>query len=612
MNIIGLTGGIGSGKSTVAKQLAAAGIAVVDADVVAREVVEPGQPALDALQSRFGEGIIGTDGRLDRAALGAIAFSSEQARRDLEAITHPAIAAATAAKFAALRDKGASVVVYEAPVLLEAGRRDLVDGLVVVTAPRAIQIERVVARGGLTAEQAAARIDAQMPQDEKAALADIVIDNAGELPALRAQVSALIDRVRAGWPSEDEAMSEALRPIVDPGPTLVTGYPGIVARAVVERLVARGDDLRVLVSSEMADAARRHLHAEWIRHGRPGPEPRVLEGWLPGIDWGLTGAEIHALLAEVRTVYHLVDVEDWLASPDTIRDEVSTGTRELLVVLQAAKKLRGTIVLSSAFAAGRQTSVVSESALDHEASPRTPFERARFHAESLVRAAEWCTPSIVVRPSLLTGPYGLAARPTSAKEANAPQPPFANLVRLVGAWSTGVALPVPGDGEVPFHWVPTDHVADFLVHVGSTDEYWGRTFNVTAPDPPTVSEALAVVAAELGKPPPRPTGVSPKLAGFLVNLPVVRRMNRAPQEFVNLVTHLALFERAGAEEVERRAGLSWSEFADAARISVKDVGLFEGDHSSAEELADDSGRLDLRQGHSTEDLGDGSQPIDLG
>src|SRR3954471_7645608 len=143
------------------------GAAVIDADQLARKIVEPGQPALAELVARFGAAILTADGQLDRKRLGAIAFADEAARRDLGRITHPRIAAASAQAIATWSDAGANVVFYEAPLLVENRAHLGLAGLVVVSAPPEVQIERVIARDNLLPEEAAARLAAQLPLAEK-------------------------------------------------------------------------------------------------------------------------------------------------------------------------------------------------------------------------------------------------------------------------------------------------------------------------------------------------------------------------------------------------------------------------------------------------------------
>ncbi|MDQ1582126.1 MAG: dephospho-CoA kinase [Microbacteriaceae bacterium] len=183
--MIGLTGGIASGKSVVARRLAEHGAIHIDADQLARQVVEPGTAGLAAIAERFGPGVIAPDGSLDRAALGAIIFSDEDSRLALNAITHPAIKQLTKQIIQEAEERDPSaVVVYDVPLLVEASvdkdyhRFDLV---VVVSASRQTRIERLVELRGLTPEDAALRLNSQAADDERLAVADVVIDSDGTL-----------------------------------------------------------------------------------------------------------------------------------------------------------------------------------------------------------------------------------------------------------------------------------------------------------------------------------------------------------------------------------------------------------------------------------------------
>ncbi len=191
MRVIGLTGGIASGKSTVARMLAERGIPVIDADQLARDAVEPGRPALDAIVALCGATVLQGDGTLDRKELGGRVFADPGLRRRLEAILHPAIKALAEERLAELRRKGEAVAVYMAPLLIEAGAIDRVDELWVVYVDRETQITRAMERDGISREEAGQRLAAQMPMDEKRAHGRVVIDNCGTLGDLEERVLAL-------------------------------------------------------------------------------------------------------------------------------------------------------------------------------------------------------------------------------------------------------------------------------------------------------------------------------------------------------------------------------------------------------------------------------------
>ncbi len=196
--IIGLTGGIASGKSTVAKILRELGAPIVDADQVARDVVEPGTPALEEIVARFGPEVVDADGRLERKRLGDIVFADDDARAALNAIIHPRIAAASQQRIAALAAAGEPIVVYEAALIVENKLTSWMEALIVVSVSRDVQVQRLMARDGIDAIAAEARLAAQLPLEDKVAVADYVVDNSGTLEQTRAQVERLWARIKNG------------------------------------------------------------------------------------------------------------------------------------------------------------------------------------------------------------------------------------------------------------------------------------------------------------------------------------------------------------------------------------------------------------------------------
>ena len=179
---VGLTGGIGSGKSTVSAMLSARGAVVIDYDLLAREVVDPGSPAMRAIAERFGDDVVAADGTLDRPALGALVFADPDALNDLNGITHPAIGA-----LAAAREESAgpdAIVVHDNPLLIEMGAAKRCDVVLVVDVPEDVQIERLVTIRGMSETDARARLSAQASREERTGAADLLIDNTGPLDEL--------------------------------------------------------------------------------------------------------------------------------------------------------------------------------------------------------------------------------------------------------------------------------------------------------------------------------------------------------------------------------------------------------------------------------------------
>ncbi|MDY0190295.1 MAG: dephospho-CoA kinase [Desulfuromonas sp.] len=192
--ILGVTGGIASGKSTVAKMLGEMGALVISADELARELVLPGSAVLLQVQKRFGAQMLKSDGTLDRKRLGDYVFSRPEARRELEEIMHPAIAELSKKRLlqaSRTQEKTGGLVVYEAPLLFEAGARDRVDRVLTVTVAEDVQLRRLQKRDSCSIADAKKRVAAHIPQSEKVRLADYVIDNSADRDALQHRVAAL-------------------------------------------------------------------------------------------------------------------------------------------------------------------------------------------------------------------------------------------------------------------------------------------------------------------------------------------------------------------------------------------------------------------------------------
>ncbi|GIP15466.1 dephospho-CoA kinase [Paenibacillus montaniterrae] len=195
--LIGLTGGIASGKSTVSALFVKHGALLVDADQVAREVVEPGEPALLQIIEQFGEQVLNADGSLNRQALGALVFSDVDKLKQLEQITHPAIRARMQEKFKLYKHQQPdALIIADIPLLYETKQTHLYEGIVVVYIPRSMQIERLMKRNHLSEKEAADRIALQMDIEEKKKLADWIIDNSSTLEHTEQQVIELVKRLR--------------------------------------------------------------------------------------------------------------------------------------------------------------------------------------------------------------------------------------------------------------------------------------------------------------------------------------------------------------------------------------------------------------------------------
>lgn len=191
---VGLTGGVASGKSTVSTMLAELGAVIIDADKLAREVVERGTPGLVAVIAEFGDEVLTADGDLDRAAVGAIVFADPERRKALEAIVHPLVFERIITLEQAATDE--DIVVHDIPLLAESGRADTFDAVIVVDAPEDVQVARMITDRGWTEAEARSRIAAQASREDRLAVATYVIDNTGDLDQLRSQVADVFALLR--------------------------------------------------------------------------------------------------------------------------------------------------------------------------------------------------------------------------------------------------------------------------------------------------------------------------------------------------------------------------------------------------------------------------------
>ncbi|WJY94839.1 Dephospho-CoA kinase [Corynebacterium felinum] len=195
MKKIGLTGGIGSGKSTVAQLLAHAGLPIIDADKIAREIVEPGQPVLRQLADTFGEDILNPDGTLNRALLAQRAFATPEATEKLNTITHPAIEQRTHELFTQAASEGHQWAVWDMPLLVDKGHHTAMDVVIVVDVESETRVQRLVTHRGLDETDARARINAQIDDDQRRAAADYIIDNNSTPEKLAPQVATILEKI---------------------------------------------------------------------------------------------------------------------------------------------------------------------------------------------------------------------------------------------------------------------------------------------------------------------------------------------------------------------------------------------------------------------------------
>lgn len=354
---VGLTGGIGSGKSTVAQRFSTLGAVVIDSDVLAREVVEPGSPGLAAVAERFGDDVLEEDGGLNRAALGAVVFADPRARHDLEAITHPLIAARTAAL--SLEAGEASIVVHDVPLLVEKQMGPGYHLVVVVGAGEGTRVKRLASTRGMTEAAARSRIGTQATDPQRRAAADVCLDNEGSREELVVGVDRLwTDRlvpfernVRTGtrsrrpeelvlhdpdprWPDQASRLLGRLRRAF--GDVLVTAdhigstaVPDLVAKDVIDLQIG----VRSLAGADDPDLLQRLVHAgfpraegEWADNAKDGtPWPKRFHGNAD------PGRVTHIHVREVGSAgwRWALMFRDWMRSDSVARDDYAAQKRRI-------------------------------------------------------------------------------------------------------------------------------------------------------------------------------------------------------------------------------------------------------------------------------------------
>jgi len=524
VHVIGLTGGIASGKSTVSRMLAERGAAIVDADLLARQVVEPGQPALAELVARFGTGILTPDGVLDRKRLGAIAFSDPVARADLNRITHPRIAAASAAAIATWADAGASVVFYEAALLVENRTHLGMAALLVVAASEAVQLQRLMNRDGIDEAAARARIASQAPLADKLAAATWVIQNdhdeahlAGEVDRVVAEIEARFGPIRVPGAAKRDPTG---RPARVEKTALVTGFPAFTARRMIEKLLASEPDtkLYVLAQQKFADDAAKQF----------GSRVEILVGDVCDMDLGLSSVEYRALSRELSWIHHLAGIY-WMGIDEkTARNVNVTGTRTMLDLARDATRLERVVHWSTAMVSGDRKGTWYEEDLEAGQKFHNAYERTKFEAEKLVRAAMHKLPITILRPGIIVGD-------SKTGEIDKLDGPY-YLITLIATNMSGLRLPLLGRGESPLHLVPIDYVIEAAWQIGRRDDAADKTFHIVDPAPMRAREVFDAVAEFAHTEKPR--GHIPRpIARAVLRTPGLSRLGRGPLAFVDVLDH---------------------------------------------------------------------------
>ncbi|MBV8762778.1 MAG: dephospho-CoA kinase [Deltaproteobacteria bacterium] len=562
-HVIGLTGGIASGKSTVAKLLVERGAAVIDADQLARKVVEPGQPALAELVARFGAAILTADGQLDRKRLGAIAFADEAARADLGRITHPRIAAASAQAIAAWADAGASVVFYEAALLVENRAYTGLSGLIVVAAPDDVQEARVMARDGLSADEARARIAAQLPLDKKTAVATWVIYNTGDLDALRAEVDRVVAEIEAKYgpiKTPHPASKSGARPIMRTQDiALITGFPAFTARRMIAKLLEREPDTKLYVLARdkfalEADHYLDKLHA--------GDRAEVLVGDVCDMDLGLSSAEYRALTKEVTWIHHLAGIYFMGVDDDTARRVNVGGTRTMLELARDASRLERVVHWSTAMVSGNRGGTVYEEDLDAGQRFHNAYEKTKYEAERLVRAAQRQLPITILRPSIIVGD-------SKTGEIDKLDGPYYLMV-LIATNASGLRLPILGRGDSPLHLVPIDYVVEAAWQVARGEHAAGKTFHLVDPNPLTARAVFESVAEAAHTEKPRGSIPGP-LARAVLRTPGLARLGRGPLAFLDMIEHAVHYDSTNTAQALAGSMVRCPSLSDYLPVLVQHV-----------------------------------------
>ncbi|HMG22121.1 MAG TPA: dephospho-CoA kinase [Kofleriaceae bacterium] len=570
VHVIGLTGGIASGKSTVAAMLVERGAAVVDADQLARQVVEPGQPALAELVARFGAAILTPEGRLDRKRLAAIAFADPAARADLGRITHPRIGAASAAAIATWADAGANVVFYEAALLVENRVHTTMAGLIVVAAPAELQHQRLVERDRMGSDEARARIAAQAPLADKLAAATWVLENTGDLAALARELDRVVADIEARFgPIALPRIAKPPRAATEPGgagrgqigrPTaLVTGFPALTARRMIQQLLAAEPETRLYVLAREPDAggAERFLAALPDR-----AQAEVLVGDVCDMDLGLSSAEYRGLSRELTWIHHLAGIT-FMGTDDATAHRVNVvGTRTVIDLARDAGRLERVVHWSTALVSGDRKGTFYEDDLEAGQKFRNAYERTRYEAERLVRGAMRQLPITVVRPGIIVGD----SRTGEIDKLDGPY----YLMVVIATNASGVRLPLLGRSDAPLHLVPIDYVVQAAWHVARGETAAGKTFHLVDPAPMAARAVFEAVAEHAHTEKPR--GHIPRpLARAVLRTPGLARLGRGPLAFVDVLGHAVHYDQTNTAQALAGTQLRCPPLADYLPALVRYV-----------------------------------------
>jgi dephospho-CoA kinase len=587
VHVIGLTGGIASGKTTVATLLVNRGAAVVDADHLARQVVEPGQPALAELVARFGVDIITPDGRLDRKRLAAIAFADPAARADLGRITHPRIAAASAAAIATWADAGANVVFYEAALLVENRAYTSLAGLIVVAVPPEVQYARLVERDQLSAEDARARIAAQASLADKLAAATWVVENTSDLAALEREVDRVAGEIEARFgpirvpklPRAETAGGASRTSRIGRPTTLVTGFPAFTAKRMIQQLLTAEPETKLYVlARDKFSADADSFLASLPDHS----QAEVLAGDVCDMDLGLSSAEYRALSRELSWIHHLAGIYFMGADEDTARRVNVGGTRTVIDLARDAGRLERVVHWSTVMVSGDRKGTFYEDDLEAGQRFRNAYERTKYEAERLVRAAMRQLPITVVRPGIIVGD----SRTGEIDKLDGPY----YLMVLIATNASRVRLPLLGRSNAPLHLVPIDYVVEAAWHVARGEAAAGKTFHLVDPAPLSARAVFESVAEHAHTEKPR--GHIPRpLARAVLRTTGLSRLGRGPLAFLDMLDHAVRYDQTTTAQALAGTGVRCPPLAEYLPVLVRYV-------------------LDVTRGALPDDVEDVSDPLD--
>jgi thioester reductase-like protein len=419
----------------------------------------------------------------------------------------------------------------------------------------------MMVRDGLTADEARARIAAQLPLEQKVAVATWVIENTGDLDALGREVDRLVKDVEAKHGS-----IAAPVPTVSSHPArkkediaLITGFPAFTARRMIAKLLAAEPHTKLYVLARdkfalEADNLLDSLHA--------GDRAEVLVGDVCDMDLGLSSAEYRALSKDVTWIHHLAGIYFMGIDDDTARRVNVGGTRTVLELARDASRLERIVHWSTAMTSGDRHGTVYEEDLDAGQRFHNAYERTKYEAERLVRAAMRQLPITIVRPSIIVGD-------SKTGEIDKLDGPYYLMV-LIATNASGLRLPILGRGDAPLHLVPIDYVIEAAWHAARSDNSAGKTFHLVDPNPMTARAVFEAVADAANTEKPR--GHIPRpLARAVLRTPGLARLGRGPLAFLDMLDHAVHYDSTNTASALAGSTVRCPSLSDYLPVLVRHV-----------------------------------------